>query len=407
MAKKIFLTVLMCLTFSSLGFASSLVRADPIQKLITDEIQKYNIPGIVVSIKYPNQPIKTYFAGFSDLEKHTSMSSNTLFPIGSITKSFIGVLALKLQEEHQLKLTDTLNKLAMPGDTLSKLIKQHPFLKNITLYQLLTHTSGLPDFLNSRLYNEKFEKYPTRHWTDEELLNSALKLPMLQQNKNNKYSYSNTDYVLAGIAMESVTKKSLKILLDNLFQQAHLKNIYYPLSATSPIPEYIKIHLAHGYIDEQTNWPKMIVYRSYPSIMIPGVKPLKGYDITQLALIINQQFPASGAIISNTQTMAQWFSELFNSRIISKSSAQTAVTGVKTPFNFKYGLGISIRFSSYFNSMLYSHNGSQLGYQTNLIYLKNQNIVIAITINSDSDKISDPEKWIAKDIISNLLQKKK
>lgn len=400
--KKIYLIILTSFALCKLipAFANN-----PIQEILVEDIKKYNIPGVVLSVKYPEGPVMTYSAGLNNIQKNIPMRGRELFFIGSVTKSFISVLILQLQEQGKLKLSDTLNMLAISGSDLQKVLLQYPLLKNITLRQILTHTSGLPDGLNSTLFSEAFKSNPTKRWTDAELLNLAMKQkPLFKPGTKNKYYYSNTDYLLAGMVIESIMEQPLKKSLDQLFEKAKLQNIYYPPSGVAKIPDSIIKRLAQGYIDNGMTWPGMSVFRTYPSVIIPGIKPLKAYDVTSLALILDPQSPASGGIITNTESMVDWFNALFTGKVISAASLDRVLDAVPTGYGYDYGLAVTIRHSARYNSLLISHNGSQLGYQTNLLYIKRKAIIIAIAINSDSDTISDPEKGMLADIVSHIVK---
>ena len=101
MAKKIFILVFTSLVILKIN---TVYASNEIQTLLSNDINKYNIPGIVVSISYPNKTTYTNEAGYSVIKNKVSMDKYQLFPIGSITKSFVAVLALQLQLQEQGKL---------------------------------------------------------------------------------------------------------------------------------------------------------------------------------------------------------------------------------------------------------------------------------------------------------------
>ncbi len=97
------------------------------------------IPGISVAIGRGDSIVWRGTAGYSDVLTKTPIKTNSQFGIGSITKTFVAILALQLAEEGKLDLNNT------PSDYLdSKAIKGIPNIEKATLRQVLNHQSGIP-----------------------------------------------------------------------------------------------------------------------------------------------------------------------------------------------------------------------------------------------------------------------
>jgi CubicO group peptidase (beta-lactamase class C family) len=82
------------------------------------------------------------------------------------------------------------------------------------------------------------------------------------------------------------------------------------------------------------------------------------------------------------------------------------LNGVPTGSGSDYGLGVMVQNNKEDNLKIISHNGSQLGYQTNLIYIPAKKIIIAIAINSDSDVVSNIKSDVLADLLPVILQSK-
>lgn len=397
-----YLFLLLFLTISLISCSSSQQSSqDAISKILAQEIAKYNIPGLVMSISYPGKPIETFALGYSDVQKKIPMQKQTLFQIGSVTKSFIAALTLQLQEQGKLKISDTLQQVARPNTELATVLEKYPSLQSMTLYQLLTHTSGVPDILNASFFGKEFAKNPMKQWSDTELLNMSMAQRL---GSRNKYHYSNTDYLLVGLAIESITGQSLQKSMQALFDKADLSNIYY-LTSGAAIPNIITKQLAHGYMLDENEWPNINVFRRYPAVTVAGNIPEQAYDVTELSLVTSPQIPASGGIITNTETMVKWFQALMSESIINNKSLQEMLRGVPTQTGTSYGLGVITQTLKNDNLKIIFHNGSQLGYQTNVFYVPSKKITIAIAINSSSDVVRQGDSEIMADLWPAILEK--
>lgn len=135
--------------------------------------------------------------GFIDIENKVPITDTTPFRIGSITKSFTGILTLKTIEAGKISMDDKLSKF-FPDANITN-------ADSITIYHLLHHRSGLQDFINETY--QEFQSYMLEPQTKEQMLERFGKLksnfPVGQ-----KFSYSNTGYILLAYILEQVNAKS-------------------------------------------------------------------------------------------------------------------------------------------------------------------------------------------------------
>jgi CubicO group peptidase (beta-lactamase class C family) len=367
------------------------VLSNAINACVKEFIQNYNIPGAVLSIKLPDHNIETFSAGLANVKTKAPIQPNMLFPIGSITKSFTSASFLELTEQGKLSLQKTLAEIANKHTVqLTELLQRYPALKNISVEELLNHTSGLPSALNSRSYEKMFEQAPLKHWSNAALLEMALKQKLLfPPGTPGKFHYSNTDYILAQIVYNSVATGTLSEAIYKLLQKADIQNAFYPRSQQKAIPLFVKQHLSQGYMPENPYWPEylMKVFRRYPKASIDnGGRPGLAYNVT--AIDVSQAFvaPATGGIIMSAPDMAKWYESLFlKKNILSKSALKKMLTVVPTNDEYGYGLGITTRYLQRFNVKVFSHTGSNFGFNTNLVYIQGHGIVIAAAINAQKD----------------------
>jgi len=210
---------------------------ESIQKIIDENRIKYQIPGLEVSVSCPGEEVpRDFVSGTTTIDGTVPVQSDHLFQIGSETKSFVAAIILQLEAEGRLSIYDPIGA----------------YLKNIpdawqiaTIQQLLNHTSGIFNYTQvlefwQTMKDSDFKK----QWSSVELISLA-KDKELNFSPGLGWSYSNTNYVLAGMLVEAVTGKSIEEELNTrLFQPLYLCNTHYYSKAYS---DDILKRMAHGY----------------------------------------------------------------------------------------------------------------------------------------------------------------
>src|SRR6185503_7422292 len=127
--------------------------------------------------------------GYADLEHKIITTPDTVFQLQSITKSFTATAIMMLVEDNKLSLTDKVTKY-LSGTPAS--------WEPITITHLLTHTSGIKDFINEPTVDL------TKDLEPQDVIRSLEKLP-LNFEPGERYAYSNTGYHLLGMIIEKIT----------------------------------------------------------------------------------------------------------------------------------------------------------------------------------------------------------
>jgi len=141
--------------------------------------------------------------GFADMRTKDSLSENTPMHIASVSKTFTSMAILHLMEAGSLNLDDTLGKF-FPG---------FPYT-DVTVKMLLSHRSGLPNYLN---YLSLLKKNDTCY-SNQDVLNSLFTLrPGLESRSGTRFNYSNTNYVLLAMIVEKVTGEHFPAYLKRIF----------------------------------------------------------------------------------------------------------------------------------------------------------------------------------------------
>ncbi len=387
------LTFCVALFFMSQVYATqstqnTLEKNAALKKTLTNLIQLYNIPGAVFSYAFADQPIQTIAVGVNDINPNSPLTENALFLTGSVTKLFVAAAILQQVEAGKLSIDDTLSQLAKQyGGELADSIKQYPTLGIVTVRQLLNHTSGVPEDFNTKAFAAAFVKDPMRTWTDQELLAIAMQKPFFfKPGTPWLCSYTNTDYLLLGIVLKSVTHKPISELFTQLWTEAKLKDIYY--SDNGVLPPSVIRKMAYGYLDITDDNPLTAAFKDAPVVTIPGAKPRLAYKLHDAYTI----FPgSSGGIVANTQALTQWYQALFQGNLLTSKSIDAMIHN-GAPFGkhsiAAYGLGVVIFHSPQFGLFVY-HNGFTPGYSVICFYFFKYHLAMALAINSSDPAFLD------------------
>jgi D-alanyl-D-alanine carboxypeptidase len=189
-------------------------------------------PGAIATL-YRNGKLTTLSAGRSNIKKATKPRATDHMRIASVAKAFSGAVALNLVQAGKLSLDDTIGKVlpTMPSDWSA-----------VTLRQMLHHTSGLPDYTKSAGFAKQAETNPTGFVSPAKIISWVAKDPLVFK-PDSKYEYSNTDNIVVGLMVESVTQQTYANELQQIvFGPSKLTQTSLPTKIGLPSP-YI-----HGYL---------------------------------------------------------------------------------------------------------------------------------------------------------------
>lgn len=176
------------------------------------EIMDVNFRGIVYLVQ-DNKVLCESITGFADLANEIPNSLDTKFASASAGKVFVAVGILQLVEQGKIHFDDTL------GTLLD--IDLHNIDADVTVEQLLNHTSGVPDYFDETVmhkYEELWTNYPNyKIRCNSDLLPLFIDKPMMYS-KGEKFQYNNTGYVLLAMIIEKVTGQLFdRYLKENIF----------------------------------------------------------------------------------------------------------------------------------------------------------------------------------------------
>jgi CubicO group peptidase (beta-lactamase class C family) len=269
--------------------------------------------------------------GSANLEWNIPNTPTTKFRIGSITKQFTAAAILLLEERGKLNVNDPVKKY-MPDAPAA--------WDKITLFNVLTHTAGMPNFTSFPEYAEK----SVLPMTPEKII-ATFKDKPLEFEPGSKFSYSNSDYILLGYLIEKLSGESYeKFLQENIFTPLAMKDSGYD-SNTAIID-----HRASGYAPSPTG----PVNAGYVHMSVPY---------------------GAGALYSTTLDLLKWEQGLFGGTVLKPAS----LTKMTTPFKEDYGFGIISRTTEGHKN--FWHNGGIQGFNASLAYYPDTKITLAVLSN--------------------------
>lgn len=185
---------------------------------IKHSLYKSQISGATVAVHINNQPFLETAVGYQDLEHEIPLRTDANFYIYSITKSLLAAALLHLVSEGLLDLN------ASVQSYLPHFLLDTP----VTLRQLLSHTSGLPDYGGTSAYVDAVKTTPSCPWSIETFLDLA-QTKGLQFTPGGGWAYSNIGYLLLRCVLEKVTGLSMQQCLDELiFRPLSLQKTFVP-----------------------------------------------------------------------------------------------------------------------------------------------------------------------------------
>ena len=270
-------------------------------------------------------------SGVADLRTARPMRPSDRFR--ALTKPFVATVVLQLVEEGRLSLSDTVERW-LPGIL--------PYGDQITVRQLLNHTSGVPDYFFEP-FLELYGGNRFRSWRPRELVALIADRPP-DFPAGTAWSYSNTGYVLAGLIVERVTGHRLgRELKRRIFRPLRLRDTSFP----TDFPFLLGRH-ARGYSLE------LDVEQGF----IEG--PL--FDIT----VYNPSFAwGAGNIVSDVEDLARFFRALLGGRLLPPALLAEMKTPVEIEPGFGYGLGLDVSDSPC--GPLFGHSGSIPGFLNTML----------------------------------------
>ena len=314
-----------------------------------------SFPGATLGVVLANGESFGLAVGVSDRETRRPMMPNDRMLAGSVGKTFAAATALQLVKEGKIGLDEKIEKYLGREPWFPRL----PNAKDITVRQLMNHTSGLVRYEFKEQFTKDLTANPDKVWKPAELVAYLLdEKPPFEAGKG--WDYSDTNYIVLGMIIEKVTGKKLYDEAD--------RRLIKPLKLTDTIPQ---------------DGPRLKgVVQGYAG---PN-NPFGGSDamIVNGKFIINPQFEwTGGGYVSTAQDLARWAKMIYEGKAFSPDLLPQVVEGVPAPMlgrDTKYGLATIIRQTPV--GISYGHSGFFPGYLTDMTYFPQQKVAVAVQVNT-------------------------
>jgi D-alanyl-D-alanine carboxypeptidase len=326
-------------------------RIDPSElRALLDQIVAAGAPGTAALVR-DQDGIQKGASGLADLRTRRPMRPGLTYRVGSLTKPFVATVVLQLVAEGKLSLSDTVERW-LPGIL--------PYGDQVTIRQLLNHTSGVPDYVVEPILT-LYGSWPGRFrsWTPQELVALVADQPP-DFPPGTAWSYSNTGYILVGLIVEAATGNKLgKELTRRIFRPLGLRDTYFPVNRPD-----IPGRNARGYSLPLT-----------PQGEVPD-GPLLDFTIYNPSLAW-----AAGALVADLDDLARFFRALLGGRLLPSRLLAKMLTTVPIEPGFRYGLGLMVIETP--SGRLVGHGGSIPGFFNIVLSTEDGRRQLGVMVNAE------------------------
>ncbi len=332
---------------------------------VLDQYSQNGIVGLTVIIGKEGEEEWMGSSGYASIEENIKMNNCNIHQTASLVKSFVGISTLQLIDEGLLELNSNIDQYLS-----SEILDLIPDLDNLTIEQLLNHTSGLEDIFGLNFIAD-FMNNPEYSYTRKELLAYVKNAKRVNEPGESHY-YSDTNYILLSFVIDSIKGDFITYMRENIFDPLNLSNTYY-----------------HN--------------DSYPNIDGLPQSYWEQYDdgnienISQLQKRVTNFIKGSDGIISSPQDMVTFYKSVFEGSLISESLKEGIINNqVDEPINFKMNTGYGYGFMTINENgqTWIGHVGSQLGTSCYVFYNLDTKDCIGVFTNTGTFLFEEKQQLI-------------
>lgn len=313
--------------------------AEGVDDYLKAQMVARHIPGLSVAVVQDGKVVKTAAYGVSNVEANTPATVNTLYGLGSCTKPFTAVAVLQLMETGKVDL----------DAPVSRYLTGLPAAwSRVTVRQLLTHTSGLPNYREFVDYSKLSD--PKYHQTGSVVALLAGK--PLRFIPSTKAEYSNTNYHLLGQLVEKVSGQTYAAYLaSHQFQAAGITETHF-----AALPTLLR-NQASGY-----EWD--------------GKKRLPNTVFLPAAL----DFGDDG-LLSTAGDLAKWTTALASGQLVGVTTLKQMISPQALPDGTPSAYGLGLIVGRYYGQSIAGHSGATPGYSSTIDYFVDSRLAVVVLCN--------------------------
>ena len=298
--------------------------------------------------------------GYADFKKKEPLNDASVFQLASVSKQFTAAAIMLLYERNQIKLTDTVNKY----------FPDFPY-ENITIKNLLNHTSGLPRYFWVAEHEWQQKKAPT---------NSEM-MALLESSKAQRYfkpgrnfDYSNTGYFVLASIVEKVSGHSFSAFVKtNIFEPLDMKDSFVLNSE-----------------DNNTVDNHLDGYRLY-----------RGWRHLKINNTVNDAIVGDKNVYSSSKDLLKWTLGLNSGKLLSKESLNLMHSKGETIYGKKVPYGFGLRINTKDQNTIY-HYGKWNGFSTGLTQYQEDELVVIILEHTSYNAMASLNKKVKNIILENF-----
>lgn len=348
MKKKLLLFALCIGIFCGARAQIAPVFTNALQYMLDSLGKKHHIKGMSAAVLVPGMGTWKGTTGVS--YDGVPLTTDMYLPIGSNTKTFTAAILLKLQENGQLSLDDTIGTWLHNVTNVSG---------QITVRQLLNHTSGLYSYTDSSGFSAALNADYTKVWQPEDML-QWIGTPSFAPGTG--WEYSNTNFLLAGLIIKKILNQPFDATVRSmvLTPQGFNHTVTYPAETPSAtVPHGWSINASGTHLEDLQ----------------------KTYNWDNTAFL--SMATSAGAIMSTAEDNVMFWDALMTGKIINNSSLAEMMTSVPINAQAGYGLGV-FRYKGINGHNGYCHGGTCFGYINENFRDSVNGICITVLSNQDS-----------------------
>ena len=359
-----FIPIIALVSLSLVSATNAIAQADAspelrerIDKLATDVLASSGVPSASIAVVRDGKIIYVKAYGSARLEPQMPATTSMRYSIGSISKQFTAVAMLLLQEQGKLSLDDKVGKF-IPDLTRAN---------EVTIRQLLSHTSGYQDYWPQD-YVMPMMLQPV---TATKILDMWARKP-LDFDPGTKWQYSNTNYVIAGVIIEKVSGKPLLQFLQ--------EKVFSPL----------------GMASVANTDQKKLGDTDPTGYMRYALGPLRVAPKEGAGWLF-----AAGELAMTAEDLAKWNISIMDQRLLKPASYRELEREVQlnNGFGTRYGLGVSLAMEGGHRAV--SHGGEVSGFVSESVVFPDERVSVVTLTNQDASSAASD---IAHGIVPLLFQ---
>ena len=315
---------------------------EKVDSIVINKINEYNIPGLSIGLVSNDSVIYTKGYGVRNIEKNNPVSEHTIFHTASVSKLFTAVATMKLIQQKKMTIDDKLI------DILPVLKYDDKRVNDITIKNLLNHTSGLPDISNY-------------HWDNNNQSDNSLKEFVLGLNLKldsdpaAEYQYSNLAYDILGYVIEKVSGATFDdFLKENILNKSGMYNSDF---------RYFKIQDSLKTAPHSKRWVTKNIYER------------KTYPYTR-------EHAPSSTLNSSSKDLSNWMIS-FLQTLGDSDLNNNYTTMIEPAFSSNPYIGLGFQLSTINSKKTIGHYGGDKGFRSYLIMIPEEKIGLVVLANCD------------------------